>query len=68
MCYLVTCHLRNKAGIEFPGSYLGGFLAGLCVLMEAKGKRIEFAMYCLPRALESFWYMMVDKKYARQIR
>jgi len=39
--------------------YLNGFCGGLCVLLEQKPRRIELAMYCAPRALESFWNQMV---------
>jgi len=35
--------------------WLGGLLAGLSVLMEAKHRRGELAMYVLPKGLESAW-------------
>ena len=35
--------------------WLGGLLAGISVLMEAKHRRGELAMYVLPKGLESAW-------------
>ncbi|KZV64565.1 hypothetical protein PENSPDRAFT_162497 [Peniophora sp. CONT] len=35
--------------------YLGGFLAGLSLLVEAPRRRPELAMYVLPKGLESGW-------------
>lgn len=35
--------------------YLGGFLSGLSLLIEAKRRRPELAMYVLPKGLESAW-------------
>ncbi|KAH9029497.1 hypothetical protein EDB85DRAFT_1966271 [Lactarius pseudohatsudake] len=35
--------------------WLGGLLAGISVLMEAKHRRGELAMYVLPKGLESVW-------------
>ena len=47
--------------------YLNGFCGGLCVLLEQKPRRIELAMYCAPRALESFWNQMVKHGRFRNI-
>ena len=35
--------------------YLGGFLSGLSLLIEAPRRRPELAMYVLPKGLESGW-------------
>ena len=35
--------------------WLGGLLAGISVLIEAKHRRGELAMYVLPKGLESAW-------------
>lgn len=37
--------------------FLGGMLCGLALLVEAKHRRPDFAMYVLPKALESAWRM-----------
>jgi hypothetical protein len=46
---------------------INGFLSGSSVLLETKGRRIELALYCLPRALESLWNLAVLKGYCRRI-
>jgi hypothetical protein len=38
-----------------PAHWLGGFIASLSVLIEAKHRRGELTMYALPKALESVW-------------
>lgn len=35
--------------------FVNGGLAGLTVLIEIPARRLELALYCLPRAIESFW-------------
>jgi hypothetical protein len=35
--------------------WLGGLLSGMSVLIEAKHRRGELAMYVLPKGLESAW-------------
>ncbi|GJJ06876.1 hypothetical protein Clacol_001072 [Clathrus columnatus] len=37
--------------------FLGGMLCGLALLVEARHRRPDFAMYVLPKALESAWRM-----------
>ena len=37
--------------------WLGGVLAGAALLLEARHRRPELAMYVLPKALESVWRM-----------
>jgi len=34
---------------------VNGILGGLAVLLETPSRRMELALYCLPRAIESFW-------------
>ncbi|KAI0034353.1 hypothetical protein K488DRAFT_45628 [Vararia minispora EC-137] len=40
-----------------PTYYLGGFLSGLSLALEAPRRRPELAMYVLPKGLESAWRM-----------
>ncbi|KAJ3210751.1 hypothetical protein HK099_008183 [Clydaea vesicula] len=40
----------------------------MMVLLEAPGRRLELALYCLPRALESLWNCLVKKGVLRNIR
>lgn len=46
---------------------MNGITAGAMVLLEQPGRRLELGMYCLPRAIESFWNSMVAKGYLRQV-
>jgi hypothetical protein len=50
------CFIRKTWGTDRPWQYyMTGILSGLMVLLEVPGRRLELAMYCLPRAIESFW-------------
>jgi hypothetical protein len=44
-----------------PSFWLGGLLSGLAVLIEAKHRRGELAMYVLPKGLESAWVVARGK-------
>ncbi|KAH9031452.1 hypothetical protein EDB83DRAFT_2419882 [Lactarius deliciosus] len=46
---------RALVGRKQASFWLGGLLAGISVLMEAKHRRGELAMYVLPKGLESVW-------------
>lgn len=60
---------RNLLGKDHMFAYyLNGICSGLCVLIEAKSRRLELAMYCAPRALESFWNCLVKWGYAKNIK
>jgi len=48
--------LISKASFWFPG-----FFAGLALLVEARRRRGELAMYALPKGLESAWVMARGK-------
>lgn len=41
--------------------WIAGAIAGLSVLMEKKGRRSELALYVLPRAGDSLWYIVVNR-------
>jgi len=41
--------------VSKPSFWLGGLLSGISVLIEAKHRRGELAMYVLPKGLESAW-------------
>jgi hypothetical protein len=42
--------------------WLYGMISGSAVLLEVKSRRSELALYCLPRALDSFYLGLVDRK------
>jgi len=67
--YFTPCHFRNllKKDYNFV-YYLNGFISGLAVLIEQKPRRLELAMYCLPRALESFWNSLIKWGYVKNIK
>lgn len=56
IAWYVPCVLRNifKRDARWM-YYLNGLLSGSMVLLEAPGRRLELALYCAPRAIESFW-------------
>ncbi|PKA50281.1 hypothetical protein AXF42_Ash013370 [Apostasia shenzhenica] len=41
--------------------WIAGAIAGLSVLLEKKVKRSELALYVLPRAGDSMWYILVNR-------
>ena len=44
-----------------PAFWLTGMISGLSLLVEAKRRRGELAMYVLPKGLESAWVMARGK-------
>merc|ERR1712232_685230 len=43
--------------------YLAGWVCGWSVLLEKKSRRAELALYVLPRAADSFYQIMLDRKW-----
>lgn len=41
--------------------WIAGGLSALSVLLEKKGRRGELALYVLPRAGDSLWYILVNR-------
>lgn len=41
--------------------WFGGAMAALSVLLEKKSRRAELALYVLPRAADSLWYILVNR-------
>lgn len=59
--WATTCAGRAALGRDARGVFvLNGFLAGAWCLCEAKARRMELALYCLPRALGSAANILVD--------
>ena len=59
-----SCAFRRLFGIDKPARYfLSGFLAGSAVFIESRGRRLELALYCLPRAIEAAWNCAVKWGY-----
>ena len=48
--------------------WFGGAIAALSVLLEKKSRRTELALYVLPRAADSLWYILVNRHLLPKIR
>lgn len=48
--------------------WFAGWLAALSVLLEKKGRRGELGLYVLPRASESLWYILVNRRVLPDIK
>ncbi|XP_047324780.1 uncharacterized protein LOC124928586 [Impatiens glandulifera] len=58
----VICSHRKVASNDHKLVYwLAGGMAGLSVLLEKKSRRGELALYVLPRACDSWWYILVNR-------
>ncbi|KAF9353947.1 hypothetical protein BGX34_011290 [Mortierella sp. NVP85] len=67
--FYTPCVLRRILKKESLFIYIfNGILSGLAVLIEAPGRQMELALYCLPRALETVWNMMLKRGMVRNIR
>ncbi|KAK8473864.1 hypothetical protein V6N13_047986 [Hibiscus sabdariffa] len=59
-----TCMVnRLFEKFDIPIVALGTFPTGLALVVEKKSRRIEIALYCLARAIESFFKCMADVGY-----
>ncbi|KAI8064784.1 uncharacterized protein B0P05DRAFT_554256 [Gilbertella persicaria] len=62
------CTLRRVTGRDAPWIYAAtGAVAGSMVAIEAPGRQLELGLYCLPRALESFWKTLLKSGKVRNI-
>ncbi|KAG0330207.1 hypothetical protein BGZ99_007068 [Dissophora globulifera] len=62
------CLLRKLLKKETIFIYLlNGIISGLAVLIEAPGRQMELALYCLPRALETGWKLMLKRGLVRNV-
>ncbi|KAG9325873.1 hypothetical protein KVV02_006867 [Mortierella alpina] len=67
--FVTPCMMRRILKKETLFIYLfNGMLSGLAVLIEAPGRQMELALYCLPRALETSWNMLLKRGIVRNIR
>ncbi|KAL3647543.1 hypothetical protein CASFOL_008511 [Castilleja foliolosa] len=48
--------------------WLAGGISALSVLLEKKARRGELALYVLPRAGESLWYILVNRRFLPDIK
>ncbi|XP_028760341.1 transmembrane protein 135 homolog isoform X1 [Neltuma alba] len=67
--WMWTCLLfRIFKRCNIPMVVIGTFPAGLALAIEKKSRRIEIALYCLARAIESFFSCMADAGYVPHSR
>ncbi|KAL6962735.1 hypothetical protein U1Q18_037691 [Sarracenia purpurea var. burkii] len=62
--WMWTCLIFNTFKIcNIPMVALGTFPTGLALAIEKKSRRIEISLYCLARAIESFFTCIADVGY-----
>ncbi|KAF9315903.1 hypothetical protein BG003_002545 [Podila horticola] len=67
--FYMPCWLRRITQRESNWNYLlNGIVSGFAVLIEAPGRQMELALYCLPRALETTWRLMLKRGLVRNIK
>ncbi|KAI9316257.1 hypothetical protein BX666DRAFT_220498 [Dichotomocladium elegans] len=68
MAFATPCALRPVLNIERQWLYLiPGLIGGLQTIFEVRSRQLELGLYCLPRAMESWWKLLVKTGYARNI-
>lgn len=68
MSLLPLCVLRNITGRDIPLFYvLNGVIAGSMTFIEVPGRQLEIGLYCLTRAIESFWKTALKNGYVKNI-
>ncbi|KAF9208510.1 hypothetical protein BGZ49_008594 [Haplosporangium sp. Z 27] len=66
--FYVPCISRRILGRESNLNYIfNGIIAGFAVLIEAPGRQMELALYCLPRALETTWKLMQKRGLVKNV-
>ncbi|XP_021685659.2 uncharacterized protein LOC110668637 isoform X2 [Hevea brasiliensis] len=67
--WMWTCVLfRIFRRCNIPMVAMGTFPTGLALAIEKKSRRIEISLYCLARAIESFFTCMADVEYLPQAK
>ncbi|KAE8723697.1 TRM112-like protein [Hibiscus syriacus] len=62
--WMWTCTMNRLFGkCDIPIVALGTFPTGLALAVEKKSRRMEISLYCLARAIESFFTCMADAGY-----
>jgi len=60
----VICFHRKTGGVDRRAIYyVAGLIASFALLIEKKSRRAELALYTLPRAIDSLYLQMVDRRY-----
>ncbi|KAI9137952.1 hypothetical protein BKA69DRAFT_1127734 [Paraphysoderma sedebokerense] len=62
--WVVLCYMRRILGRDaLPMYYINGLIGGLTILFEQPHRQLELALYCFPKALESFWRCLIKYNY-----
>ncbi|EFJ37079.1 hypothetical protein SELMODRAFT_165273 [Selaginella moellendorffii] len=58
----IICLQRKAVTKDFRFIYwFAGAIASLSAMLEKKGRRSELALYVLPRAADSLWYILINR-------
>lgn len=58
----MICLHRKVASKDHKLVYwVAGGIAALSILLEKKARRGELALYVIPRAVDSWWYILVNR-------
>ncbi|KAH7052685.1 hypothetical protein BKA57DRAFT_533865 [Linnemannia elongata] len=63
LCVMRRIFKRERTYMYF----LNGVVAGFAVLIEAPGRQVELGLYCLPRALDTAWHLMLKRGLVRNV-
>ncbi|KAF9153519.1 hypothetical protein BG015_003254 [Linnemannia schmuckeri] len=63
LCVMRRIFKRERTYMYF----LNGIIAGFAVLIEAPGRQVELGLYCLPRALDTAWHLMLKRGLVRNV-
>ncbi|KAI8915497.1 hypothetical protein DFJ77DRAFT_462871 [Powellomyces hirtus] len=59
LVWIPICFCRNTFKTDtMLGPLLGSFASGFSIFIERKSRRREIGLYCLPKALESAWWLI----------
>lgn len=64
----VVCAQRNLVSVDHRSIYyLAGVISSLSILIEKKSRRGELALYVLPRAVDSLYMQLLDRKWMASV-
>lgn len=66
---LTICLQRKLVTKDFRFIYwIAGFVSGLSILLEEKHRRSELALYALPRAIDSLYSILYERKWLGSVK
>jgi hypothetical protein len=68
MYQVVICMQRNFVSKDHRVAYfLAGIISSMSIFIEKKSRRSELALYTLPRAVDSFYMQLLDRKWMASV-